>query len=162
MHRVSMIFYLLIWILNSWVLLLLLLAFTGSYPASVSNSFKASKLLINDPILEIQEFKERYFVYHLCSVVVKFVWQSSWLFSVALFYLFDWLRLLDLGVEVSRVLLPGDQASSQVSGGSQLSSKDSFLSKAEAKTILEINAISEVDLLSVFILYSLQLEVEFG
>ncbi|KAL5177373.1 Replication protein A DNA-binding subunit C [Glycine soja] len=56
----------------------------GSYPASVSNSFKASKLLINDPILEIQEFKE---------------------------------RLLDLGVEVSRVLLPGDQASSQVSGG---------------------------------------------
>eukprot|EP00256_Glycine_max_P068427 XP_025983022.1 uncharacterized protein LOC113000486 [Glycine max] len=101
----------------------------GSYPASVSNSFKASKLLINDPILEIQEFKE---------------------------------RLLDLGVEVSRVLLPGDQASSQVSGGSQLSSKDSFLSKAEAKTILEINAISEVDLLSVFILYSLQLEVKFG
>ncbi|KAL5147164.1 Replication protein A DNA-binding subunit B [Glycine soja] len=80
------------------------------YPASVSNSFKASKLLINDPILEIQEFKE---------------------------------RLLDLGVEVSRVSLPGDQASSQVSGGSQLSSKDSFLSKAEAKTILEINAISE-------------------
>ncbi|KAG4947369.1 hypothetical protein JHK87_043376 [Glycine soja] len=31
----------------------------GSYPASVTNSFKASKLLINDPILEIQEFKER-------------------------------------------------------------------------------------------------------
>ncbi|KAL5147655.1 TMV resistance protein N [Glycine soja] len=82
----------------------------GSYPTSVSNSFKASKLLINDPILEIQEFKE---------------------------------RLLDLGVEVSQVLLPGDQASSQVSGGSQLSSKDSFLSKAEAKTILEIDAISE-------------------
>ena len=63
---------------------------------------------------------------------------------------------------MSRVSLPGDQASSQVPGGSQLSSKDSFLSKAEAKTILEINAISEVDLLSVFILYSLQLEVEFG
>ncbi|KAG5059374.1 hypothetical protein JHK85_000402 [Glycine max] len=82
----------------------------GSYPVSVSNSFKASKLLINDPILEIQEFKE---------------------------------RLLDIGVEVSRVLLPGDQASSQVSGGSQLSSNDSFLSKAEAKTILEINVISE-------------------
>ncbi|KAL3019629.1 hypothetical protein AAZX31_05G096800 [Glycine max] len=72
----------------------------GSYPTSVSNSFKASKLLINDPILEIQEFKE---------------------------------RLLDLGVEVSQVLLPSNQASSQ----------DSFLSKAEAKTILEINAISE-------------------
>ncbi|KAG4924020.1 hypothetical protein JHK87_049560 [Glycine soja] len=82
----------------------------GSYPASVSNSFKASKLLINNPILEIQEFKE---------------------------------RLLDLGVEVSPVLLPGDEASSQVSGGSQLSSKDSFLSKAEVKSISEINGISE-------------------
>ncbi|XP_028220400.1 uncharacterized protein LOC114402060 [Glycine soja] len=85
----------------------------GSYPASVINSFKASKLLINDPILEIQEFKE---------------------------------RLLDLGVEVTPVLLPGDQASSQISGGSQLSSKDLFLSKAEVKTIFEINGISEVDL----------------
>ncbi|KAG5054414.1 hypothetical protein JHK85_006924 [Glycine max] len=52
-------------------------------------------------------------------------------------------RLLDLGIEVSPVLLPGDQASSQVSGGSQLSSKDSFLSEAEAKTILEINVISK-------------------
>ncbi|KAL5123852.1 hypothetical protein HKD37_02G004354 [Glycine soja] len=30
----------------------------GSYLASVSNSFKVSKLLINEPILEIQEFKE--------------------------------------------------------------------------------------------------------
>ena len=63
---------------------------------------------------------------------------------------------------MSQVLLLGDQARSQVSGGSQLSSKDSFLSKTEAKTILETNAISKVDLLSVFILYSLQLEVEFG
>ncbi|RZC16871.1 hypothetical protein D0Y65_009948 [Glycine soja] len=33
----------------------------GSYPASVSNSFKASKLMINDLVLEIQEFRERYF-----------------------------------------------------------------------------------------------------
>ncbi|KAH1227945.1 Replication protein A DNA-binding subunit B [Glycine max] len=78
--------------------------------ALVSNSFKASKLFINDPILEIHEFKE---------------------------------RLLDLGVEVTPVLLPGDQASSQVSGGSQLSSKDLFLSKAEVKTIFEINGIFE-------------------
>ncbi|KAG5001161.1 hypothetical protein JHK87_022233 [Glycine soja] len=31
----------------------------GSYPASVSNSFKASKLMINDLMLEIQEFRER-------------------------------------------------------------------------------------------------------
>ncbi|KAH1209588.1 hypothetical protein GmHk_15G044078 [Glycine max] len=82
----------------------------GSYPPSVSNSLKASKLLINEPILEIQEFRE---------------------------------RILDLGVEVSPVLAPGDQESSQLSGASQLSSKDAFLSKAEAKTISEINAISE-------------------
>ncbi|KAL5148480.1 hypothetical protein HKD37_13G035520 [Glycine soja] len=86
--------------------------------ASVSNSFKASKLLINEPILEIQELKE---------------------------------KLLDLGVEVGPVLPLGDQGNSQVSGGSQLSSKDAFFSKAEVKTISEINGISEVDLLSVFI-----------
>ncbi|KAL5163059.1 hypothetical protein HKD37_07G020032 [Glycine soja] len=73
----------------------------GSYLASVSNSFKASKLLINEPILEIQEFRE------------------------------------------SPVLPPGDQGSSQLSRGSQLSSKDAFLSKVEAKTIYEINGISE-------------------
>ena len=84
------------------------------------------------------------------------------MFSVAFSYLFDCLRLLDLGVEVSPVLLPGDQASSQVSGGSQLSSKDSFLSKAEVKSISKINDIFEVDLLSLFIVYSLQLEVKFG
>jgi len=83
-------------------------------------------------------------------------------FSVAFSYLLDCLRLLDLGVEVSPVLLPSDEASSQVSGGSQLSSKDSFLSKAEVKSISEINGISEVDLLYVSIVYSLQLEVEFG
>ena len=84
------------------------------------------------------------------------------MFSVAFSYLFDCHRILDLGFEVSPVLLPGDQASSQVLGGSQLSSKDSFLSKAEVKTIFEINDIFEVDLLSLFIVYSLQLEVKFG
>ena len=83
-------------------------------------------------------------------------------FLLLFFYLFDCLRLLDLGVEVTPVLLPGDQASSQISGGSQLSSKDLFLSKAEVKTIFEINGISEVDLLSVFIVYSLQLKVQFA
>ncbi|KAH1147780.1 hypothetical protein GYH30_042764, partial [Glycine max] len=65
-------------------------------------------------------------------------------------------KILDLGVEVSPVLAPGDQESSQLSGASQLSSKDAFLSKAEAKTISEINAISEVVQLFVFIMYSLQ------
>ncbi|KAG5046403.1 hypothetical protein JHK86_015809 [Glycine max] len=32
----------------------------GSYPPSVSNSLKASKLLINQPMAKIQEFKHRY------------------------------------------------------------------------------------------------------
>ncbi|RZB98429.1 hypothetical protein D0Y65_021398, partial [Glycine soja] len=32
----------------------------GSYPPSVSNSFKASKLMINELVLEIQELRERY------------------------------------------------------------------------------------------------------
>ncbi|XP_028186524.1 uncharacterized protein LOC114373197 [Glycine soja] len=31
----------------------------GSYPALISNSFKASKLIINQPVMEIQEFNER-------------------------------------------------------------------------------------------------------
>ncbi|KAG5016769.1 hypothetical protein JHK85_022905 [Glycine max] len=31
----------------------------GSYPASINNSFKASKLIINQPMMEIQEFNER-------------------------------------------------------------------------------------------------------
>ena len=78
------------------------------------------------------------------------------MFSVGFSYLFDCHRLLDLGVEVSPVLAPGDQGSSQLSWVSQLSSNDAFLSKVEAKTISEINGISEVVLLFVFIVYSLQ------
>ncbi|KAL5130922.1 Replication protein A DNA-binding subunit C [Glycine soja] len=39
----------------------------GSYPASVSNSFKASKLMINDLVLEIQEFREEF----VCVTVAK-------------------------------------------------------------------------------------------
>ncbi|KAL5179997.1 hypothetical protein HKD37_01G001202 [Glycine soja] len=49
----------------------------------------------------------------------------------------------DLGVEVSPIFPPGDLGSSQLSRASQLSSKDAFLSKSEAKTISEINGISE-------------------
>uniref|UniRef100_A0A0R0IXZ0 Replication factor A C-terminal domain-containing protein n=2 Tax=Glycine max TaxID=3847 RepID=A0A0R0IXZ0_SOYBN len=33
--------------------------YEGSYPASINNSFKASKLIINQPMMEIQEFNER-------------------------------------------------------------------------------------------------------
>ncbi|RZB66089.1 hypothetical protein D0Y65_041942, partial [Glycine soja] len=39
--------------------------------------------------------------------------------------------------------MPLGQSSSQLSGSTQLSSKDAFLSKAEAKSISQINAISE-------------------
>ncbi|KAG5106750.1 hypothetical protein JHK82_043720 [Glycine max] len=82
----------------------------GSYATSISNSLKASKLMTNEIVFEIQEFKG---------------------------------RLLDLGIEVRSVLTSGGQGSSQVSGSSQLSSKDEFLSKAGVKNICQINAISE-------------------
>ena len=84
------------------------------------------------------------------------------MFTIGLSYLFDCHRLLDLGVEVSPIFPPGDQGSSQLSRASQLSSNDAFLSKPEAKTIFEINGISEVVLLFVFIVYSLQLKVQFA
>ncbi|KAH1138033.1 hypothetical protein GYH30_027865 [Glycine max] len=41
----------------------------GSYPASINNSFKASKLIINQPVMEIQEFNERYFFEIVCVTV---------------------------------------------------------------------------------------------
>jgi len=47
-------------------------------------------------------------------------------------------------------LTSGGQGSSQVSGSSQLSSKDEFLSKAGVKNICQINAISEVMFLFIF------------
>ncbi|KAG5057155.1 hypothetical protein JHK86_012151 [Glycine max] len=43
----------------------------GSYPPSVSNSFKASKLVINQPVMEIQEFIERYFLHVLSNHSLK-------------------------------------------------------------------------------------------
>ncbi|KAL2984830.1 hypothetical protein AAZX31_12G112800 [Glycine max] len=93
----------------------------GSYPASVSNSFKASKLMINDLVLEIQEFRE---VFWQCGAYVIAI--SNY-----------------LGIEVRSILAPIGQGSSQVSGSSQLSSKDVFLSKTKVKNISEINASSE-------------------
>ncbi|KAG4935725.1 hypothetical protein JHK84_049926 [Glycine max] len=83
----------------------------GSYPPSVNNSFKASKLIINQPVMKIQEFNE---------------------------------RLAGLGIEARPVFKSHGQGSSQLSGSIQLSSKESFFGKAEAKTIAEINTISEV------------------
>ncbi|KAG5052372.1 hypothetical protein JHK87_004570 [Glycine soja] len=82
----------------------------GSYPPSVNNSFKASKLVINQPVMEIQEFNERF---------------------------------AELGIEAWSFFKSHGEGSSQLSGSIQLSSKESFFGKAEAKTIVEINTISE-------------------
>ncbi|KAG4991467.1 hypothetical protein JHK87_024924 [Glycine soja] len=82
----------------------------GSYPASISNSFKASKLIINQPVMEIQEFNE---------------------------------RLAELGIEAQSGFKSHGEGSTQLSGSIQLSSKESFFGNAEAKTIVEINTISE-------------------
>ncbi|KAL5193519.1 Replication factor A protein 1 [Glycine soja] len=83
----------------------------GSYLVSINNSFKASKLMINDLMLEIQEFRE---------------------------------SLLDLGIEVRSILTPIGQRSSQVSGSSQLSSKDVFLSKTEEFVCVTIAKITTI------------------
>ncbi|KAG4947463.1 hypothetical protein JHK87_043470 [Glycine soja] len=48
-----------------------------------------------------------------------------------------------VGIEVKSVLTPLGQSSSQLSGSTQLSSMNAFLSKAEAKSISQINAISK-------------------
>jgi len=61
-----------------------------------------------------------------------------------LLHLLYYYSLLDLGIEVRSILAPIGQGSSQVSGSSQLSSKDAFLSKTEVKNISQINASSEV------------------
>ncbi|RZB65279.1 hypothetical protein D0Y65_041363 [Glycine soja] len=89
----------------------------GSYPTSMSNSLKASKLMIDELVLEIEEFSE---------------------------------RLFDSRIEVKSVLAPPGRTNSQLSGSSQLSSKNAFLSRAEAKSICQINAILEVMLLFIF------------
>ncbi|XP_028246766.1 uncharacterized protein LOC114424100 [Glycine soja] len=84
----------------------------GSYPPSVGNSLKASKLAINELVVQIQEFNQ---------------------------------RLSKLGIEVRSVLTHRGQGSSQLSGSTQLSSKETYISKSEAKTISEINNICEDD-----------------
>ncbi|KAH1193361.1 hypothetical protein GmHk_19G054423 [Glycine max] len=86
----------------------------GSYPPSVSNSFKASKLIINQLVMEIQEFNERYFSHVVPNM------------------------LAELDIETRSVFKSHGQGSS-----TQLSSKESFFGKVEVKTIAEINTISE-------------------
>eukprot|EP00256_Glycine_max_P033687 XP_006579105.1 replication protein A 70 kDa DNA-binding subunit E [Glycine max] len=82
----------------------------GSYPPSVSNFFKVSKLIINQPVMEIQEFNE-------------------------------WLA--ELGIEARSGFKSHGEGSTQLSGSIQLSSKEPFFGKTEAKTIDDINTISE-------------------
>ncbi|KAL5187300.1 hypothetical protein HKD37_05G013009 [Glycine soja] len=81
-----------------------------SYPCSVSNSLKASKLTINQPVAPIEEFN---------------------------------LKLSELGIEIHSVLTRRSQWSSQPSSSPQLSSKETFILKSEAKTISEINNLCE-------------------
>ncbi|RZB57295.1 hypothetical protein D0Y65_046100 [Glycine soja] len=54
----------------------------GSYPASINNSLKASKLIINQPVMEIQEFNERYFLEIICvtvgTITMIFLDNHSW------------------------------------------------------------------------------------
>ncbi|KAG4969371.1 hypothetical protein JHK85_035792 [Glycine max] len=53
------------------------------------------------------------------------------------------LRLSELGIEIHSVLTRRSQWSSQASGSAQLSSRETFISKSEAKTISEINNLCE-------------------
>ena len=46
---------------------------TGSYAPSVSNSLRASKLLINEVVFEIEEFKERFVGHGLGPVFINFM-----------------------------------------------------------------------------------------
>ncbi|KAG5059568.1 hypothetical protein JHK87_000597 [Glycine soja] len=53
------------------------------------------------------------------------------------------LMLSELGIEIHSVLTRRSQWSSQPSGSAQLSSRQTFISKSEAKTISEINNLCE-------------------
>ncbi|RZC29712.1 hypothetical protein D0Y65_001343, partial [Glycine soja] len=53
------------------------------------------------------------------------------------------LRLSELGIEIRSVLTRRSQCSSQALGSAQLSSRETFISKSEAKTISEINNLCE-------------------
>ncbi|KAL2951910.1 hypothetical protein AAZX31_19G080600, partial [Glycine max] len=76
----------------------------------VSNSLKAYKLTINEPLTPIEEFNH---------------------------------KLSELGIEIRSVFTRRSQWSSQPSGSAQLSSRETFISKSEAKTISEINNLCE-------------------
>ena len=52
--------------------MLLFLIGAGSYPSSVSNSLKASKLAINQQVAPIQEFNQRYFAHVVVNICLLF------------------------------------------------------------------------------------------
>lgn len=56
-------------------------------------------------------------------------------------------RLAELGIEARSGFKSHGEGSTQLSGSIQLSSKESFFGKAEAKTIADINTISEIMIL---------------
>ena len=120
---------------------------TGSYPCSVSNSLKASKLTINEPLTPIEEFNQKY----LPPIVINI---CLFLFP-SVCYWFIMYRLSELGIEIRSVLTRRSQWSSQPSGSAQLSSRETFISKSEAKSISEINNLCEVIHLYMFTCLSL-------
>ena len=127
--------------------MLLFLSGAGSYPCSVSNSLKASKLTINEPLTPIEEFNQKY----LPPIVINI---CLFLFP-SVCYWFIMYRLSELGIEIRSVLTRRSQWSSQPSGSAQLSSRETFISKSEAKSISEINNLCEVIHLYMFTCLSL-------
>jgi len=127
--------------------MLLFLSGAWSYPCSVSNSLKAYKLTINEPLTPIEEFNHKYLPHVVINICLFF-------FPLACYW-FSMYRLSELGIEIRSVFTRRSQWSSQPSGSAQLSSRETFISKSEAKTISEINNLCEVIVLYMFTCLSL-------
>ena len=56
--------------------MLLFLSGAGSYPCLVSNSLKASKLTINQPVAPIEEFNQKYLPHVFIKICLFFFLQS--------------------------------------------------------------------------------------
>ena len=60
---------------------------TGSYAPSVSNLLRASKLLINEAVFEIQEFRKRFVGHGLGPVFINFLnYMCGLFFLIVLVY----------------------------------------------------------------------------
>lgn len=71
--------------------------------------------MINELVMEKQEFKERYFVHVVSSVFTRLI------FLKTVCHLFYFYRLANSGIEVRSVLTLVGQGASEVSGSSQMS-----------------------------------------